>query len=256
MSDKNKVSWSPMPRFLLRKDAVIQSLKERDLKGKRVLEIGFGSGEMLAWALDRGAVVSGVDFSFEAHELTYARMGERIKENKVKLYGSLAEVQSNKYDYVFAFEVLEHIESDIEMFGAWLDLLNPGGELLISVPAHMRKWGDNDVWAGHVKRYEKSDFSSLVYGRDVDVVHLWNYGFPMTLGLDYLLNRNAKKRNDCEVLSGQEQKTKRSGVVRSSSFFAKVLSGRCFMLPFFLLQRLFFNLDLGSGYLFHVKKNK
>lgn len=256
MKNSNDVSWSPMPRFLLRKDVIRQALKTSDLRGKRVLEVGFGSGEMLAWLLDNGAIVSGVDFSPAAHDLIRDRMGGRLYESGVVLYEKLQDVPLAEYDYVFAFEVLEHIVNDVDAYKSWMGLLKQGGELLISVPAHMAKWGDNDVWAGHVKRYERDELYLLAASVDAVVLRLWNYGFPIILALDVLLNLSARKKNSAEVLSSDINKTKRSGVVRSSSSLVMFFSREWVMLPFFFLQRVFFDFDLGSGYLLHVKKNK
>ncbi|MEL7157397.1 MAG: methyltransferase domain-containing protein, partial [Actinomycetota bacterium] len=55
-----------------------------------------------------------------------------------------------RFDYVMAFEVLEHITDDRAALEEWLRRLRPGGRVLFSVPAHQRKYGDADRAVGHV----------------------------------------------------------------------------------------------------------
>lgn len=249
-------AWVPMPRFLLRQDAVSRVLKDSDVSGKKVLEIGFGSGEMLKWLIAKGAKVSGVDFSASAHELAKKRVGSFLNGNGSKLYENIEDVKDEKYDFICAFEVLEHIDDDVGTINQWMDMLKCGGHLLISVPAHMKKWGDIDVWAGHCKRYERNDFYELVPDEGAKILQLWNYGFPLSIVLDRLLNRSAKNKNREDFLSTGIEKTKRSGVDRSVNPVIRFLSRPFFMFPFFILQRLFFKFDFGSAYLVHFQKAK
>ena len=64
---------------------------------------------------------------------------------------------NERFDLIVAFEVLEHYEQDLDCLRKWLELLQPGGTLIFSVPAHMRQWTKNDTRAGHARRYEKKE---------------------------------------------------------------------------------------------------
>jgi len=51
------------------------------------------------------------------------------------------------------FDVIEHISNDREFFTNIHRLLIPGGRVYITVPAHRWLWSDEDVLAGHYRRY-------------------------------------------------------------------------------------------------------
>lgn len=256
MSNKNR--WLPMPRFLLRQNALKLLLKNEYIYEKNSLEIGFGAGEILKLMANKGALVTGFDFSKEAIETAKTRLSTHEYREKISITNDETSLQNNYYDYVLAFEVLEHIEDDESAFDKWLKYLKPGGSLIISVPAHMSKWCKNDVWAGHIRRYEKHQLLSLCKGKNITVNQLWNYGFPLTIALDKLLNNN-RKGIPLHQTTNSEQKielTKKSGIERENKFIYRVLSNDMTLYPFYLLQRLFFNRDLGSGYIMRVTKNE
>lgn len=245
--------WTPMPRFLLRKDAINQLTKAIKLSNKNVLEIGFGAGEMLRWFHKKGALVTGIDFSEEAREMARERLSSYEQYKSIKLQSDFKQLKKESFDVICAFEVLEHIEDDVGAINEWLGYLKPGGSLLISVPAHMSKWCRNDVWAGHIKRYEKDEFKEIITGNQAVVKAIWNYGYPVIIILDKLLNRNRKNNKDNQL--SVIEKTQKSGVDRPNNWAYKLISNNVVLYPTFLLQRMFFNYDLGSGYLVHVKKS-
>ena len=61
------------------------------------------------------------------------------------------------------FNVLEHIKDDkLEIQNA-LNKLNPGGHLIILVPAHQKIYSKLDKAVGHYKRYEINFFKENAY---------------------------------------------------------------------------------------------
>ncbi len=51
------------------------------------------------------------------------------------------------------FDVLEHIGDDVAFLRQVKGMLNPGGRLYVSVPAHRWLWSKEDNEAGHLRRY-------------------------------------------------------------------------------------------------------
>jgi len=66
------------------------------------------------------------------------------------------------FEVVAAFDVVEHCEPERLAMSELARVLEPGGRLLLSVPAYQWAWTDHDVRAGHHRRYTR--------GRLVDAV--------------------------------------------------------------------------------------
>ena len=60
------------------------------------------------------------------------------------------------------FDVVEHIENDVEFLKHLWDLLIPGGMLYITVPAYQALWSQEDVEGGHFRRYTLSKLSKKI----------------------------------------------------------------------------------------------
>ena len=108
------------------------------LRGRRVLEVGFGNGGFLAWARNEGAEVAGIEL--HAEMLDAAR-----RQGFVALENSLAELASAdaRYDVVVAFDVIEHWDTAelIENFRHVRTLLAPGGLFLARFPNGQSPFG-------------------------------------------------------------------------------------------------------------------
>ena len=80
-----------------------------DLSGKRLLEIGCGNGTLLNEFKKKGAIVEGVEIGPQA-DLAISRYGLKVhKQNLSK------EIISEKFDSIFSYGCLEHID-DLESF--------------------------------------------------------------------------------------------------------------------------------------------
>lgn len=123
-----------------------------DFSGKRVLDIGFGRGEMMKYAKDNGALhIAGVDFSQPAYDLAQ-ELFEKF-EIEAEIYcddvlnfvkGWLEKDNFQKFDIVLMFDVVEHVpRSELSEAMTLLQrMLNDKAVILINTPV----FGvDNDV---------------------------------------------------------------------------------------------------------------
>lgn len=260
MSESSIGKWYPSPRYLLRKRLLIRCLRMIKCKGKSLLEIGYGAGDMLCTYHEHGMKVYGYDFSELAKKESLKRIsskGYKIGGNKgITLFESESEAYNRKYNVLVACEVLEHIEDDVAMLRRWNASIASDGYLIISVPARMKRWSISDELAGHYRRYEKNELIGKLYNTGFDCKTIWSYPVPINGILDYLMNREHKiKKSDLKEKISKEDKTKLSGINRKSGVFARALSRPMLIYPWHLIQMLFVNTDLGSGYVVMAKKN-
>lgn len=98
------------------------------LPGKRVLEIGFGNGNFLGYARDRGASIAGTEVIDEAVA--------RAKRAQVKVYASdLSDAVAThaQFDLVAAFDVFEHLSrEELSALFTQLEEVMPTGARIIA----------------------------------------------------------------------------------------------------------------------------
>lgn len=68
----------------------------------------------------------------------------------------------NSFNSVFALNVVEHIENDELAIQNMYQLLKPGGEMCILVPAYQSLYNDIDHSLEHFRRYNKKSLSKLM----------------------------------------------------------------------------------------------
>jgi 2-polyprenyl-3-methyl-5-hydroxy-6-metoxy-1,4-benzoquinol methylase len=141
-----------------------------------VLDVGCGDGMFLQRIAARYADVGrlcGVDVSDSA--LAQAR--ERLPEAELRqcdLPSPLANGPS--FDLITCSEVLEHVGDYQLSLRHMCEALRPRGTLLISVPHSMRHWGAHDQAAGHLRRFETSDFCAAVAATGLRVTRAYTWG--------------------------------------------------------------------------------
>jgi SAM-dependent methyltransferase len=134
---------------------VIESVRARLPRHYRVLEIGCGTGNTLRMLQDAcrdAGIVVGMDLFGEG--LRYAR-----RRTSIPLVQGRVEQQpfATPFDLVGMFDVLEHIQDDLTTLQQVRALINPGGYLLITVPAGKALWSRFDEEAHHCRRYEREE---------------------------------------------------------------------------------------------------
>jgi SAM-dependent methyltransferase len=240
------------------------------------LEIGVGSGtfyEVLESCGFNGLCLDLNPLLIGEHQSRMASPGRPIRFAAQDFFAL-----EESFDLVVAFEVLEHYREDNACLSKWFELLNPGGTLLISVPAHMRHWTSNDARAGHARRYEKADLSRKLLGQGFQIINCWCYGYPI-LNLTYPLSQilttgtdsdqtkvipaePAKDRSsqgrhltasipqlrDSREFLDSFSKTAESGT-RRFCWLSRWVFHEVLWFPFLQIQKLFLNADMGIGYL-------
>lgn len=218
----------------------------RALPHGRLVEIGCGAGDLLERLMAQGFDASCVEVSEAARVAARARFAAAGRD--VPLVADLAQLDGS-FDLVVACEVLEHIEDDLAALRSWAALLPRGGLVLLTVPAHPHRFGPSDVWAGHFRRYRRSDLERLAREAGLTVRRLLCFGFPLGNLLEPVRGWVHKRRLRREGPTTPAQRTARSGIERGIEARLAPLWRPWLILPFCWIQIPFFHTDLGTGYL-------
>jgi len=249
--------WVPAPRFLMRRARILELMEGRS-RG-RLLEVGPGAGTLLIEFSRRGFQCEAVESSLEAHTLA-ARLIAK-ESATIPLHSSAQAGWEGAFDYLFSFDVLEHIEDDISALANWAGWLKPGGTLLLSVPARMKLWTAGDDWAGHFRRYEWIQLRELVETTGFEIEAFECYGFPLTNLSEQVSALASKKsiyRDSASAEDNRKANNDRSGIDRQPHIRLFPLldspPGRLTLRLAFVAQKLFLNKDWGSGYIVRARK--
>lgn len=150
-----------------------------DLAGSALdlAEVGCGHGVVQRQVEDQlDLAVDGFDLSQYALERNISRRGRVVCLDVHQQPAELA----GRYDAVFLFDVLEHIEDERSFLDATLHLLRDGGRVFVNVPAFMAFFSAYDTAQGHVRRYDHRMLEATA-GRSGLEIARWTYwGLPMT----------------------------------------------------------------------------
>lgn len=243
---------APAPRYILRLD-VLQDLFDHYLpkSGFRFVEIGPGRGDVAAYVNSIAGPKGGVVIDFAEESIKY--LSERFSATPtLQVYsGTVREVElANMFDVALAFEVLEHVPNDEEVLSDVAAKLRADGLLFISVPAYERKWQRQDDYAGHLRRYERSELSQKLRKAGFEPLEIVDYGFPLTSLLRPIRWFAYRQRPQ----GSAEELTKRSGMDRPFFENKPVTMSLFFYRPFLILQRFFKRSELGDGLILVARK--
>jgi SAM-dependent methyltransferase len=127
--------------------------------GRRILDVGCAIGNVTAYFVDRELVV-GIDAVEEfvaAVRIRFAGWPSFRAELRDIADPSVLELGRERFDTVVCANVLEHVLDDRRALAHIHALLEPGGRLLLLVPAYRALWGTLDEVDHHHRRYERRD---------------------------------------------------------------------------------------------------
>lgn len=87
-----------------------------------------------------------------------------------------------KYDTVFALNVIEHIEDDDLAINNCKKLLRKDGHLIILVPSYQKLYNRFDKELGHFRRYTIESLSDLFLKNDLEIIHKKYFNFIGVFG--------------------------------------------------------------------------
>jgi 2-polyprenyl-3-methyl-5-hydroxy-6-metoxy-1,4-benzoquinol methylase len=242
--------WSSTPKHIMRKKCIEYVIKQWN--SANFIEVGAGTGDVTTIFLNKGYYGKCYDLGVENRQVLKNNL---IKyNNQVEVIDNLESINGLQFDYLFAFEVLEHIKNDVDILKKWSSFLKLGGKILISVPAHMRKYSKDDEFVGHIRRYEKIEIIQLLKQAGYKDITVLNYGFPLGNVTRIVSNViQGTKKTHCNY--SLEEKSIKSGIERNPiTNKLSFLFNEITLMPFILIQKIFFQKDWGDGYVVYAEK--
>lgn len=253
-----ELGWVPAPTYILRRALILDTVA--GLPPGSLVEVGCGSGALLFDLARLGFCGIGIEPSLRARHIASQLLAAR--NDIFVIREDLAEVSGRVFDYLFAFEVLEHIENDVEALRTWADFVKPGGTILLSVPALKSLWSSSDVWAGHHRRYERNELEMKVNEAGFVIDAIYSYGWPLSNLIDpirsWVHGRKLKSEGSHSSKKAIVERSLQSGVERSVEvrlypLYAGFLGRMLFSFSIFLQKRFLFS-DRGTGYLLRAHR--
>ena len=146
----------------------------RKVRPRSILEVGAGQGAT-GVRLAMHAPYVGVEPDMSSAAVAASRLA-RVDNADFRMGGVDRLGDDERFDLLCAFEVLEHIEDDVDALRVWLTHLNDDGHVLISIPAHARRFGVSDEAVGHFRRYDAVDVERLFSAVGCEIIDRRAYG--------------------------------------------------------------------------------
>ena len=160
--------------FVVRRAIIFEALQRSvpDLDARGLFDIGCGSGGLLAYLQRRGVKVNGAcDAYLESLEIVRRRM----KLPLVLVDEGRLPPLAPGHGLLTLFDVLEHLDDDREMLRFLWSVLEPGGVLVLTVPAHPFLFDDRDELAQHRRRYRRRDLREKLEAAGFEVEELTHF---------------------------------------------------------------------------------
>lgn len=158
-----RVSLDPSDNFVFQR-SLLAYHKAAELISGDVLEIGTGEGYGIDVLAPKAVRYITMDKSIQ--QLEFA--GENVDFYEADVPPIPAD--NNSFDFVVAFQVIEHIKKDFEFVREVNRVLKPGGKFIVSTPNARMSLTRNPY---HVREYEADQFQNLL---ESEFPHVETYG--------------------------------------------------------------------------------
>lgn len=90
----------------------------------------------------------------------------------------------NEFDIIGAFDMIEHVEEDQQVFDQIFKAVRYGGGVIITVPQHAWLWSATDDYACHKRRYTRAELGEKIAKSGFEVVKIVSF---MSLLLPFII---------------------------------------------------------------------
>lgn len=160
--------------FVARERIIAAVLVQLPLSPGRLslLDVGCGTGGFLKSLPDRFETY-GTDTSPLAVQFSRQRGLQNVFECRLEDFPR----NDLRFDIITLLDVIEHVDDDGKLLQQALRLLNPGGFMLITVPAFPFLWSQHDVINHHKRRYTRKSLRNVIEGNGLIIEALTYFNF-------------------------------------------------------------------------------
>jgi SAM-dependent methyltransferase len=178
MADTESRHWW----FLARREILSSLIDSLNLPSDAsILEIGCGTGGNLEMLTEHGKLYA-VEMDSTALNITATKMTKKCDVRKGKFPDEIPFQQ--QFDLICMFDVLEHIDNDIDTLLAAKNLLEKKGRIVLTVPAYQWLWSSHDEFLHHKRRYSATQLRDTAEQAGYKVIKLTYFNtflFPLAL---------------------------------------------------------------------------
>jgi ubiquinone/menaquinone biosynthesis C-methylase UbiE len=159
--------------FRERANLIVWAVRRFFPEARSFLDVGCGTGvvlEALATASPEMSL-AGCDLSDAGLEVAVRRVpGARLAHCDA---GELD--WPDRFDIVGAFDVLEHVDDDVDVLSGMVRAASASGGILLTVPQHRWLWSSFDESSGHHRRYDRKSMLALCRKAGIEVAFMTSF---------------------------------------------------------------------------------
>lgn len=146
--------------------------------GRRVLEVGSGVGNISQHIVSEErdlVILTDTDPHYRDELRTRFGAHRNVVVDALTLpdSGAREKFRSSKLDSVVALNVVEHIEDDVGALRTMGEMLAPGGNVIVLVPALAWLYGSLDAALHHYRRYTKTSLAGAISAAGLSLDHMF-----------------------------------------------------------------------------------
>lgn len=133
-------------------------------QGKRVLDLGCGSGYGAARIAGVAAAVTGVDVAADAVAFAQARYSAANLDYRLVVPDARLPFDDGSFDVVLSFQVIEHVVDEVGYLREARRVLRPGGTMIIITPDRQHRLlpGQKPWNRWHLREYSDASLAAIV----------------------------------------------------------------------------------------------
>lgn len=165
--------------FKSRSNLILQIFNKFISKKSKVIEIGAGTGNIARKLSNSG-------YSLSIGEIHPSGIKYALEKNNEHLsipiyqFDIMSNPFRNEFDVVCFFDVLEHIKADKKALKNINKMLVKGGRIVLTVPAHMWLWCEEDEVSNHFRRYDISSLKTILEEEGFYIEYATNFFISIT----------------------------------------------------------------------------